>query len=69
MVDMTGPNHPSDDAFGDYWANEHEKARSYEEAAWLPATMQAILHAWSRFSSGVTILLAEARRRTAEIGQ
>jgi hypothetical protein len=54
----------SDDDFREYWVSELQEARS-GQAARLPATVQAALRAWGRFSVGATLLLAEARRKTA----
>ena len=62
---MTHPGEPGEDAFREQWATELGGARSDEEAAWLPSTMQAAARAWGRFSSGAAILLAEAGRKTA----
>ena len=61
---MTDTGDPNDHEFRDHWATELGGAGSAKEAAWIPSTMQAVARAWTRFSTGATILLAEASRRT-----
>lgn len=63
--EMTDTGDPSDDDFREHWATELGEARSDEEAAWLPSTIQAAARARARFSAGAAVLLAEAGRKTA----
>ena len=62
---MTHPGESGEDAFREQWATELGGARSDDEAAWLPSTIQAAARAWARFSAGATVLLSEAGRKTA----
>ena len=61
---MTDTGDPHDHEFREHWATELGRAGSAKEAAWIPSTMQAVARAWTRFSTGATILLAGASRRT-----
>jgi len=62
---MAETNDLEDSEFNRQWANDLAQARTPQEAAMSSSTVQAAVRSWRRFSAGATVLIAEARRRTA----
>jgi hypothetical protein len=62
---MTDTGGRSDEDFRARWSTDLGNARSNQEAAWLPSTLEAAQRAWARFSAGAIVLLTDSGRRTA----